>query len=276
MNMRGVDNVLLYVHIGDSNQGGPVAKPGGWDTKYDTSNMYVYYKDNRTSADDGLWRLYSDIAAPYVSRYPGVQAVAGNVGPDQAFIYALDQDTTVKRKKRYIKVAVGGSTLLTKSGADNDWNPATSVEIFNAFTIYFTRLGLSKLPAENLRNPQFAGVVVRLGTNDCATGAFNQANFTAAVPAFCTALRATLGPVPIYWVQIRSDLGSASGFDATSVSQARTILSNCQSGGSTPISGFTLLNYDSDTVQADGVHFDAPSFLRQGAEEAAALIALGG
>lgn len=276
------NNCNIYIHIGDSNQGGPVLESsvGNWDNKYNSSDsIKLYYKDNRTSADDGEWQLYNTRSEPYHNRYPGLQATTLGVGPDQAFIYTLSQDTTIKKIKRYIKVAVGGSSLLAQGGVDNEWAPTSGElsELFAVFVKYFVKAGLSKLPLEGIRNPIFKGIIVRLGTNDCKTGAWNQANFASAVPAFCSAVRSYLGApsVPIYWVQVRSDLGSASGFDATAVSQCRTILSDCQSGGATPISGFTLLNYDSDSIQADVIHFDVPAFLRQGEEEANAMIALG-
>lgn len=280
MNASGMNNCLIYIHIGDSNQGGPIVEDEGFDVKYQSSaNVKIYYKPTRTITDDGSWEFYRTRLNPVITRYPGVGVLDGSslgVGPDQAFVYALSQDTTLKKVKRYIKVAVGGSTLLTKSGSDNDWNLANA-EILTSFYLFFTRVALSKLPDEKIRNPKFAGVVVRLGTNDCATGAWDQSAFTSAVPAFCGYIRALLGAptMPIYWVQVRSDLGSAAGFDATAVSQCRTILSNCQSGGSTPISGFTLLNYDADSIQGDGVHFDIPAFLSQGESEAETLIALG-
>lgn len=276
----GLNNCLIYMHIGDSNQGGPIVEDMGFDPKYQSSNsVKIYYKSDRTTTDDGEWQYYSTRLTPTINRYPGVGVMDGSslgVGPDQAFVYALSQDTTIKKIKRYVKVAVGGSTLLPKGSTDNDWS-LTTFELFTMYTLYFTRYGLSKLNIEGIYNPKFAGVVVRLGTNDCVTGSWNQANFLAAVPAFCQAIRDVLGApnLPIYWVQVRSDLGSAPTFNATAVLQARQILSDCESGGATPISGFTLLNYDSDSIQADGVHFDIPAFLSQGASEAATLIALG-
>lgn len=283
-NFKGLNNCLIYIHIGDSNQGGPIVEDVGFDPKYQSSDkVKIYYKSNRLITDNGEWQYYSTRLTPIINRYPGVGVMDGSslgVGPDQAFVYALSQDTTIKKIKRYVKVAIGGSTLTPKSGLDNDWSQISgeTSELFIVFTNYFTRVGLGKLKdSDGIRNPKFAGVVIRLGTNDCATGQWNQATFLAAVPAFCAAIRAYLAAptMPIYWVQVRSDLGSASGFDATAVSQCRTILSDCQAGGATPISGFTLLNYDADSIQGDGVHFDIPAFLRQGEEEAETLIALG-
>lgn len=283
-NFNGVNNCLIYIHIGDSNQGGPIVEDGGFDPKYQSSDkVKIFYKEDRLATDNGSWQYYSTRLTPIINRYPGVGIMDGSslgVGPDQAFVYALTQDTTIKKIKRYVKVAVGGSTLLALGGSDNDWSVVSpeSSELFRVFTNFFTRVGLSKLvEADNGRSPKIAGIIVRLGTNDCKTANWNEANFTAGVPAFITAVRNYLSDqnIPIYWVQMHDELGSAATWDVTSVNECRAVLQSFTAGGGSPISGFTLLNYDSDTVQADKVHYTIPSFLRQGEEEANALIALG-
>lgn len=278
-NYSGVNNAMIYIHIGDSNQGGPIVEDPGFDPKYQSSDkVKIFYKVDRLVTDNGSWQYYSTRLTPIINRYPGVGVMDGSslgVGPDQAFVYALTQDTTIKKLKRYIKVAVGGSTLLSLAGSDNDWNPAlTEVsELFRVFTNFYTRAGLSKLvESDGIRNPKIAGIIVRLGTNDCKAVNWNQSAFNAAVAPFIAAIKSYLGrqDIPFYWVQMHDELHLGSGWNSTDVNECIAVLESYEG-----IGAFTLLNYDSDTVQADKVHYDIPSFLRQGEEEANTLIALG-
>lgn len=276
-------NANIYIEIGDSNAGGPVAEPGGFDSKYESSSrVKIFYKPTFTATDNGEWQYYSTRATPTINRRPGYEPVTYAVGADQSFVWELGQ-SSLRKDLRYIKFAIGGSTLIPVAGSDNDWTPNkanTTPELFNVFATYFYQKAMEKLGnVEGVHNPQVKGVVVRLGTNDCTTANWNQATFIAAIPDFCNRLRQILGSqnIPIYWVQVNANLSSSplGTWTGTNVGQCRTAISNCASGGSTPITNFYVLNFDADPLESDGVHYTPDAFISQGEEYASTLIALG-
>lgn len=278
---HGFNNINVYVMFGDSLLGVPlspalVVESGGFDPKYENSErLIIYYKPDRTSADTGSWQLYHTRATPTINRMPGFTVDSGGpfeVGIDQSFVYGMDQ-SGLKKHLAIIKQAVGGSMLTARTDPDNDWVPGT--ELFTSAMDYFVKVAIPKLYAAGYRKVTVKAIIVSLGTNDCATARWNQAAYLAAVPDFIIKIRAELNNAPIYWGQVRTDLGSQSGFDSTSVGQCRTILTNCKAGGSTEIAAFNLIEtWESDTT-IDGVHPDEDSCLSRGEELADTMIALG-
>jgi hypothetical protein len=272
----------IYIEIGDSNAGGPVTEPGGFDAKYQSSDrVKIFYKPDLTSTVNGSWQLYSTRATPTINRRPGFVPGSFSVGADQSFVWNLGQ-SGLKSDLRYIKFAIGGSTLISVASDPNDWNPDSTeaFELFYRFNTFFYRQAMNILgDTDRVKDVEIKGVVVRLGTNDCTTANWNQATFLAAVPRFVLMLRNILGnqSIPIYWVQVNTNLSSAAGgaWNATNVGQARTIISNCASGGATPITNFFVKNYDADPLESDGVHYTADSFITQGEDYATTFIALG-
>jgi hypothetical protein len=282
-NDRYRNGANVYIEIGDSNAGGPVAEPVGFDSKYQSSDkVKIYFKPSQTSADDGTWQYYSTRSAPIANRRPGYPDPNPTfaVGADQSFVWEMGQQISLKRELRYFKYAVGGTTLLN-TGATTDWYPdGVETDLFHILERFFIRKGLEDLyTEESICDVKIKGVVVRLGTNDCKTATWNQANFIAAIPVFCSTLRYLLGSqeIPIYWVQVNTNLASSplGTWNSTNVSQCRTALSNCTVGGSTEISNFYLLNFDADPLEADGVHYTSDAFISQGEEYASTFIALG-
>jgi hypothetical protein len=281
----------IYIEIGDSNAGGPVLEPVGFPSYYQLSDRvrilyrpdfvdgFSFYSPENVVNHDASWLLYR--TRDPINRRPGYIAATEAVGADQSLVYTLG-NSTLKHDLRYYKFGIGGSTLIQVAGLDNDWSPdhttGPTLELFTWFTKDFFRPGLALLAREGIKDHDVKGVVVRLGTNDCKTANWNQASFIAAIPNFVTRLRDVIGAtVPIYWVQVHADLASAPGalWNGTNVTQCRTAISNCASGGSTEISNFFVLNYDADTLDADGVHYSPDSFISQGEDQANIFIALG-
>lgn len=290
-----INEINIYLLVGDSNQNGAIEEPGDMDAKYLTINpnprVKIYYKPDRSSTDNGEWQKYSIriTTDENVNRVPGY-TYTNPLGPfgwgtDQAFTYRLWEASD--KLSAILKMAKGGSSLITQAGTDNDWqkgeaDASADSELYSAFFFYFFGRAIPRLREVDqygIRhgNQRIKGVIIRLGTNDVVTGVWNNTSFVNAIPAFCSQIRAKTRPdLPIYWAQVRSDLGSEPGgtHPPANVTAARLALTNCTAGGSTEISGFNLLNYDSDTMQADGVHFDADSYESQGLSEANTLMAL--
>lgn len=276
------NNSNIYIEIGDSNAGGPVEEPVGFPSMYQSADrVQIYYKDEWLTDSDGAWELYSTRNPPGINRRPGYVPVIYSVGADQSLVYGLD-NSNLRHDLRYVKFAIGGSTLIPISGADNDWYPektSATGEIFYKFARFFWFRAIRDIGFDGCNNPQVKGVVVRLGTNDCTTANWNEAAFIAAIPFFVSTLRILIGQAdcPIYWVQVNVNLPSSplGTWNSTNVGQCRTAISNCAAGGSTEISNFYVLNYDSDTMESDGVHYTPDSFISQGEDQADTFIALG-
>jgi hypothetical protein len=281
-NAKHENTVNIYLEIGDSNAGGPVVEPSGWDTaKYNhNDNVLIFFKPDLLEVNfNGAWEIYRTLNP--ANRRPGFPYVTTPpyaVGADQSFVYAIGHTELLKNKLAYFKVGVGGSTLITAAGTYNDWNPDNSspdVDLWLNFIKGFTTQGLAAL--HTYKNKKIKGVVVRLGTNDCKVASWNQAAFLAAVPRFVAALSLALGEpaLPIYWVQVNINSATATGFSLTNVNQVRQILTDCASGGATPITNFYLLNYDSDALESDNVHYTPASFVTQGEDYGNIFIPLG-
>lgn len=286
-----IDVVIL---IGDSNQNGALEEPVGMDPDYLTipDNVLIYYKEDRAySTDDAEWQKYScrATAAEDVNRTPGYtySGPPYGFGQDQSFVRKLSLESP--RHVGIIKLAKGGSSLITQAMTDNDWQKdsqadatETGAELYTSLFFVFLNRALRDLREPNRYGVRYGkvnikAVIIRLGTNDCLTSLWNTTTFTNAIPVFVSQIRAkTRSDLPIYWVQVKSDLASApSGLYAgADVTACRAAINNCAAGGSTEISGFNVINYDSDTLQADGVHFDYDSYVSQGENEADIILAL--
>lgn len=271
----GMNNIDVYLRIGDSNEaGGSATEDSTFPAKYHTvlKNTLIYVKPDRTVTNNGVWYNYSD-SNPTINRFSGygpIQNIAQpwGVGPDISFAYSID--SAIKTKVGIIKCALGGTRLLS------EW--AVGGSMYNFFFSYSYPVGVPYLTASlPYKRANIKAAIVILGTNDCTTGNYNDANFKAAIQTMVTTLRTTSGvsDLPIYWVQVNTNLGLVSGFSAASVTSARAALTACATFGNPAyISNFTLLNYDADGLLPDGVHYNQNACISQGIYEAYLMLGL--
>lgn len=291
---KHINEVDFVILIGDSNQNGALVEPVGMNPDYIPVNqrVFIYFKPDRSYDNNGEWQKYSirETSDENVNRWPGnVDAVNHYFGQDQSFTYKLGQESS--RLTAVMKVARGGSSLIAQAGSDNDWAKGTgadaaegAAELYSVLFFAFVKNGFRHLRVKS-NNPyglrwgriKYKAAFIRLGTNDCKTGVWNQANFIAGVPALVRQLRVKTDPnLPIYWIQVRDDLEDAPGgeFTETNVDQVRDAIADCASGGSTAITGFNVVTYETDGLQADGVHFDYDAYVSQGENEADIVLGL--
>jgi hypothetical protein len=256
------NNIDYHVILGDSEaSGGTATEPVDWPAEYSTAdytNAQILFKNDRTSESASLRFLPYSVRTP-INRAPGYEDVITSSGPygvgfDNSYMYYVSQN--YRKPICLQKWGLGGTRLLS------EWAPTGSM--FTSFRDYYCLPAGSKGRELGYTGFLYKTAMISLGINDVVTANWNQANFIAAIPVFVANVRAAVGNpnLPIYWFQVRSDLYLApSGlYTQTNVNQARAALTNCASGGSTPITGFNLLDYESvTTTLADGVHRDADS-----------------
>jgi hypothetical protein len=254
-----------YILIGDSNQNGAVYEADAIDsTLISNEKTLVYFKPDRSPVDNGEWQHYSirKTSASEINRVPGhLPNPQGpyNYGTDQSFIRTITAER--QEKIAIIKMARGGSSLIERSGEENDWSID---DLYPIFKDDFYSIAQEKIHhmgySLNVR-----GVIVRLGTNDCTKTVWNKEEFESNVHVFLNRLSDDLGPtVPIFWVQVRQDLYKepAKNHPFAAVTEAREVLSSIKHPN------FHLVNYDTCRVQSDGVHFTADAYKWQGIYEA--------
>lgn len=260
---RRVNLLSLFGFIGDSKAtGGVVAQPGGWDSKYEqvSNKSLILYRDNRTTGNQTTLRFLQ--YNPHENRFPGYGVVndvgAGNyaVGFDNSLMWYMRENSG--RCIGLLKWGLGGTTLLARAGADNDWGLSTN-EMYRYFVVDYANLAHQRAKEAGYLGTEMKGIFVSLGTNDCFTGIWNNSAFIAALLAFVNALRAVFGKatLPIYWLQVRSDLSShpSGDYTVTSVTECRAAIVAFAS--SDP--NFIVLDYEATTTTIDGVHEDADS-----------------
>ncbi len=249
--------------MGDSQETGASLEPVGLDSKYlgaYPNAAIIYYKPGTTSADDGQWELFTLRPDASANRTPGyVRPTSGTRGCGQEISLVWDVAEVSHRTVAFIKVSLGGTSLLA------DWQPNQTMYtgFLNFLRVAFNRLG-------QYGKIRFVAAEVRLGTNDCVTGTWNNTNYIAAQINFVTALRRDTGnpQLPIYWMRVKSDLASApSGiYTAPNVAACITAQNNMDenSGHGNAIPGVTIINDDAGALQADGVHWTNTAYLAQG------------
>jgi hypothetical protein len=260
-NLSGTNRIFFYAFIGDSKAtGGVASQPGGWDSKYEqtSARATILYRDNRTSGDESTLRLLT--YNPHENRFPGYGVVtdlgAGNysVGYDNSFVWYMKQNRV--SCFGLLKWALGGTTLIPRAGADNDWGVATN-EMYRYLVVDYANLAHDRAKNAGYYGSDIKAVFVSLGTNDCFTGVWNNTTFTNTLPVFVDALRKVFGKpnLPIYWQQVRSDLSShpSGDYTVTAVTQCRAALTAYDATDA----NFFLLDYESTTSTVDGVHEDA-------------------
>lgn len=263
---KRMNNHLLFGMIGDSQITGGVALQadytGTWPPAYaDVSEKTkILYRDNRTTGDQSTvrWLSYSQTADANNNRFPGYGAVgwlqSALAGIDAPFMWYMRQNSN--RPVGLLKWALGGTTLLSRSGTDNDWSPSNN-EMYRYWAVDYSNLHRR----DEVYGSRLRAILVSLGTNDCHTAVWNQTNFINAIPTFVTAIRAISGntSLPIFWIPPRTDLTTFNPTDypATNVSQCRAAIADRGAGGSSPITNFFVRDYESDGGTADGVHWDA-------------------
>lgn len=279
--VRGINALTMYAFIGDSKATGGVAtQPVGWDSKYEqtSARSIILYRDNRTTGDETTlrWLTYN----PHENRFPGYGVVndpgAGNysVGYDNSFMWYMRQNRV--GCIGLLKWALGGTTLIGRAGADNDWDTSTN-EMYRYFVVDYANLAHGRAITAGYYGSNLKAIFVSLGTNDCFTGVWNNTTFPASMLVFVTALRKVLGKptLPIYWQQVRSDLSShpSGNYTVTAVTQCRGHISNYGSVNSD--SNFHVLDYEGTTSTVDGVHEDSTAVEAIGLDIGATFNALG-
>lgn len=263
---KRTNNHLLFGMIGDSQITGGTAPQseytGTWPAAYaDVSEKTkILYRDNRTTGDESTvrWLNYSQTTDANNNRFPGYGAIGylqtALAGIDAPFMWYMRQNGN--RPVGLLKWALGGTTLLSRSGADNDWSPSNN-EMYRYWAVDYSNLQRR----DSVYGSRLRAILVSLGTNDCFNGVWNQANFIAAIPIFVIALRAiTANPtLPIFWIPPRTDLTdfNPTDYPAANVAQCRDAILDCGAGGTTEISNFFVRDYELDGGTTDGVHWDA-------------------
>lgn len=259
---KRMNNHLLFAFLGDSQvTGGTTAYPVGWPAAYlDVSEKTkILYRDDRTSNFTTLrWLNYDPNDAASNNRFPGYGTVgvitAQFAGFDQPFMWYMRENSN--RPVGLMKWALGGTTLLSRSGTANDWDPGNT-EMFYWFANYYSNVHNT----DGVNNSRLRAAMVALGTNDCHVSVWNNTNFRAAIPIFVQALRSvTRNPtLPIYFVQVRSDLSTFDpvNYPAANVTQCRQAWVDFTLGGANAISGCFLKDWEFLGGTSDGVHFDA-------------------
>jgi hypothetical protein len=270
------NNIDVYLRLGDSNERGAATEPGDLDPVYleDKNNVLIYYKGDLTTTDNGAWEVYN----AHQNGQPGFARPSNpynNMGTDYSFCHRINSIT--KKKAAVLKLGVGGAFLLPVSGSGNDWSKSNA-DLFALYVTNYVKAAMPKLAQAGYRNPNFKGVTIRLGTNDVVVGTWNNSSFSTTAQAFIAALRNELSrsDLPVFWVQVREDLGDVNPAvrPQANVDECRATLLTFTSGGGAPISGYTLLDYNADTMSADLIHFSAASYLTQGTSEADLMIGL--
>lgn len=255
---------LLVGMIGDSNiSGGVTALSGGqWPSAYFDVNpkTKILYRDNRTTGDFSTlrWLTYDPTSNATNNRFPGYGAV-GTVtsqfaGIDQPFMWYMRENSP--RPVGLLKWALGGTTLISRSGADNDWSPSNN-EMYRYWVVDYAKCHRR----DAVYNSRLRALLIGLGTNDCHSSVWNNTSFRSALPAFITAMRAVFAnpSLPIYWIQVRSDLSShpSGDYSVTAVTECRQAITDFCFGGANAISNVFKKDWEFLGGTSDGVHFDA-------------------
>jgi hypothetical protein len=156
----GPNDVLVYLFAGQSNQG--MQNAGGSNLPYSflqgTLNAKVYY--NPTLASDGDW--YDIISGTNANHFDLTKG-----GIVERFGYSMDK--VVPGKIRIINFAKGATGLATNGGAD-DWNVASSGDLYHKFTTNYILPALADIIAEG-KTPRIMGFDWDQGENESANGA---------------------------------------------------------------------------------------------------------
>ena len=261
---KRMNNHLLYGMIGDSNiSGGVTALSGGeWPSAYFDVDprTKILYRDNRTTGDFSTlrWLTYDPTATASNNRFPGYGPV-GTVttqfaGLDQPFMWYMRQNSI--RPVGLLKWALGGTTLISRAGTDNDWGIGNN-EMYRYWVVDYAKCH----NRDGVYNSRLRAIIVGLGTNDCHTSVWNNTNFRASMPAFIAALRSVHADpnLPIYWVQVRADLADhpSGNYTLTAVTECRQAITDFCFGGADAISNVFKKDWAHLGGTSDGVHWDA-------------------
>lgn len=274
--LKSTQTLGVLFYFGDSNMGAPALESELTDFATFEANytgekdVLVYWFANRDTSDDGSLENYSN--RPPLGNY-----VPGNTSRLAGPPYSLAGDPSLvgnlearAQKTMLFKMHRGGSRLAGGT-ADFSWLYQ------NLFNIVQEKWRYARRDIYNAGYNRIIplGAIVRLGTNDCATANWNRAAFQAELQTFCGNLKAIFigSNKPIWWYQVRTDLGGATGWGPTNVSEVRTDINNCGPGGSTEIDNFVVVDSSGYAVQSDLVHNTADAFVLAGEDDADRVIA---
>jgi hypothetical protein len=259
----------LYMLIGDSNQNGATYEPEGLavdSSLIENQWTLIYYKPDRSSQANGQWQPYSirPTANANYNRVPGYARTNEtqerfSLGQDQSFVQTWSK---ARRKIVMIKMARGGSTLLSLKGLENDW---MDDDLFETLIDDFYYPAIEELHSRGYR-ANLKGVLIRLGTNDCNATLWKPDEFSRRVEELITDLREDTNSDPnIYWIQINNNLPTSklSNYPSEVVNKARAIIE-----AKSRELNFHTIYYDTCALQSDGVHYTADAYKWQGIYEA--------
>lgn len=275
-NVLAANKCNVYMFIGDSNMKGevdvPVPVPANYQGPH--ANTLIYAKNNLTTTDNGAFASTQQ----GVNEMPGYATPYAKYGSTMALSYELGR--LVKKKVAIIKLGVGGSTLVYRSGTDLCWHSSTGT-LWQKYRDYFVNVALPKLASAGY-NYTIKGAVIRLGTNDVFF--YDLTSFKAQIQTLVTNIRTLAGnsSLPIYWYLVRTDLQDRpdpySDPAAGTVAATRQALLDCaNSANGAFIDNFYTIESDgsSGDLIFDGTHFTATVYNSQGLNEASLLYAIG-
>lgn len=229
------------------------------------NNTYIWYKPDFSKTNNGALENYQHGQNDVPPNGRNSSPYRHNASTPFAFL--VNQSS---RCINYIlKCAKGGSSLIHQSGTEKTW-AASSSDIWETFSLYmFPQLSASITSAGY--KPNYQGVIVRLGTNDCSSSIYNLTAFKSEIQTLCANLRGLMPNVPIYWYKIRADLylGTIST-TSTIVNAMNAALVDCVTEGNPSfIQGLVLVDSGSNPADlvADGVHFTELAYNTQGVND---------
>lgn len=260
--MSKVNTHLLYLMIGDSQiTGATTTQPVGWSAAYGDVNekTKILYRDNRTTGDYSTLRWLTYVQdGVNGNRYPGYGAAGwlttALAGIDAPFMSYMRTNSV--KPVGLLKWALGGTTLQSRAGADNDWS-VNNNEMYRYLVVDYAKAH----NRDGIHNSRIRAVLISLGTNDCFVSVWNNITFRANIGTFIASLRAVFSnpTLPIYWIQVRSDLSAFDpvNYPAANVTQCRQALIDFSFGGANEIPNVFLYDWEAFGGTSDGVHFDA-------------------
>jgi hypothetical protein len=270
-----VNQIDVYLLLGDSREAGMTAAEVSLDPKYITTGLprcSIAWKIDRTATVNTTIEPYSN-RSPTWNRYPGVGAreTGGNytVGPDVSIAYNLNIQNV--KKPVILKWTRGGGTLLTNTNdTGNDWQNVSGHRMFELLNYYLPQALAQLRATANVGKVVVRKVQMSIGTNDLIYG-WNEANFKAALPVFINQIRNALTDpsLPVQFVMPDSNL-----YQETSVTPIPTqamvdacrasLLALTNTSDPAYISGISVLDVSDLPLLADGLHKTQDGVLEQG------------
>lgn len=266
VSIASLNKANVYVMLGDSNMNGVTIETGIYSQQWGSkNNTYIYFKPDFTKTNNGGIENYNH-------GQNDVPPNGRNSSPyrhNASTPFAHYINTATRCRNYILKCSKGGSTLIPQSGSEISW-AASSSDIWETFSLWMFPQTISAIKSAGFE-PNFKGVIIRLGTNDCGSSVYNLTAFKSEIQTLCSNLRTLMPNVPIYWYKVRTDLAvSTLVTDSTKVTAINAALTDCTTfGNGSYIAGLTLIDAGSNPVdlEADGVHFTEVAYNTQGVND---------